>query len=64
MSVKDFIEKSKWIEGPEFLNKSEDKWLDEEQLLGSSDQPLPEEKNVRVNTQVFNKRRTVAYSID
>ena len=45
MSPKDFMEKSEWIKGPDFLKEPVESWLKEETYEDS-----PEVKNVKVNT--------------
>ncbi|KAK3713870.1 hypothetical protein QZH41_010920, partial [Actinostola sp. cb2023] len=52
MSAKDFVEKSKWIEGPDFLKEPKDKWLETESYEDNVDQDSPEVKNVKVNTTI------------
>ena len=53
MSAKNFIEKSKWIEGPDFLKEPRAKWLEAESYKESVDPNSPEVKNIRVNTNVL-----------
>ena len=52
--TKDFVDKSKWIEGPdfEFLKEPKDKWLETESYEDNVDQDSPEVKNVKVNTTI------------
>ena len=50
MSAKDFVEKSRWIAGPDFLKEPVDSWLKEETYEHDVDPDSPEVKNVRVNT--------------
>lgn len=45
MSAKDFMEKSKWIKGPDFLNKAEDTWLKEETFADNVDPDSTEERH-------------------
>ena len=64
MSASDFIDESKWIEGPKFLHKPEDKWPREEQSPRFKFF-LPEEKNKKVNTQVIKEEsgRQTSYHV-
>ena len=55
MSAKEFVEKSKWIEGSEFLREPEEEWSNVEESGDTFDQPLPEVKNMRVNSQEVKK---------
>ena len=50
MLPKDFVEKSRWITGPDFLKEPVDSWLKEEAYENDVDPVSPEVKNVRVNT--------------
>ena len=49
MSPKDFVEKSEWIEGPDFLKEPVESWLKEESYDDHADSDSPEVKNVEVN---------------
>ena len=50
MSPKDFVEKSEWIKGPDFLKESAESWLKKEKYEEHVDADSPEVKNVNVNT--------------
>ena len=52
MLPKDFVEKSKWIKGPDFLKEPAHSWLKEEAYEHDVDPKSPEVKNVKVNTSV------------
>ncbi|XP_031551078.1 uncharacterized protein LOC116288432 [Actinia tenebrosa] len=52
MSAKEFIEKSRWIKGPEFLNEEEDKWLKEETFENGVHPDSPEVKNIRLRDRI------------
>ena len=58
MSPKDFVEKSEWIKGPDFLKEPIESWLKEETYEEHVDSDSPEVKIVKVNT------RTVKESSD
>ena len=49
MSPKDFMEKSEWIGGPDFLKEPVESWLKEESYDDQVDSDSPEVKNVKVN---------------
>ncbi|XP_068756249.1 uncharacterized protein [Montipora capricornis] len=49
MSPKDFVEKSEWIGGPDFLKEPVESWLKEESYDNHVDSYSPEVKNVKVN---------------
>ena len=49
MSPKDFVEKSEWIKGPDFLKEPVESWLKEETYEDHVDSDSPEVKNVKVN---------------
>lgn len=46
MSAKAFMEKSKWIKGPDFLNEAEDTWLKEDTFADNVDPDSTEERHV------------------
>ena len=50
MSPKDFVEKSEWIKGPDFLKEPVESWLKEETYEEHVDSDSPEVKIVKVNT--------------
>ena len=50
VSPKDFVEKSKWIEGPDFLKEPVDSWLKIDNYENSLDPESPEVRKVKVNT--------------
>ena len=50
MSPKDFVEKSEWIKGPDFLKEPVENWLKEETYEEHVDSDSPEVKIVKVNT--------------
>lgn len=50
MSPKDFVEKSEWIKGPDFLKEPVESWLKKEKYEEHVDADSPEVKNVNVNT--------------
>ena len=52
MLPKDFVEKSKWIKGPDFLKEPAHSWLKEEAYEHDVDPKSSEVKNVKVNTSV------------
>ena len=52
MLPKDFMEKSKWIKGPDFLKEPAHSWLKEETYEHDVDPKSPEVKNMKVNTSV------------
>ena len=49
MSPKDFVEKSEWIKGPDFLKEPVESWLKEETYEDHVDSDSPEVRNVKVN---------------
>ena len=53
MLPKDFVEKSRWITGPDFLKEPVDSWLKEETYENDVDPDSPEVKNVKVNTSAL-----------
>ena len=50
MSPKDFVEKSEWIKGPDFLKEPVESWLKEDTYEEHVDSDSPEVKIVKVNT--------------
>ena len=52
MSPKDFVEKSQWIQGPDFLRKPTSSWLKEKSYKDTVDPDSPEVKSTKVNTCV------------
>lgn len=46
MSAKAFMEKSKWIKGPDFLNEAEDTWLKEDTFADNVDPDSTKERHV------------------
>ena len=50
MSPKDFVEKSEWIKGPDFLKEPVESWLKEETYEEHVDSDSPEVKIVKVNS--------------
>ena len=57
-SPKDFVEKSEWIKGPDFLKEPVESWLKEETYEEHVDADSPEVKDFKVNA------RTVIFSRD
>ena len=49
MSPKDFVEKSEWIKGPNFLKEPVESWLKEETCEEHVDADSPEVKDFKVN---------------
>ena len=49
ISPKDFMEKSEWIKGPDFLKEPVESWLKGETYEDHVDLDSPEVKNVKVN---------------
>ena len=52
MSPKDFVEKSQWIQRPNFLRKPTSSWLKEKSYKDTVDPDSPEVKSTKVNTCV------------
>ena len=52
MSPKDFVEKSQWIQGPDFLGKPTSSWPKEKSYKDTVDPDSPEVKSTKVNTCV------------
>ena len=55
MSPKDFVEKSQWIQGPDFLGKPTSSWPNEKSYKDTVDPDSPEVKSTKVNTCVVKK---------
>ena len=49
MSPKDFLDKSEWIRGPDFLKEPVESWLTEESYDEDVDSDSPRVKNVEIN---------------
>ena len=49
MSPKDFVDKSEWIRGPDFLKEPVESWLMEESYDEHVDSYSPGVKNVQIN---------------
>ena len=58
MPAKDFVEKSKWLKGPEFLKQEDDKWLKKENHEENVDPDSAEVKEVKVNSATVKEERS------
>ena len=56
MTAKDFVKKSRWIAGPDFLREHEHKWQRQEIEQRDIDADDPEVKKVRVNANTVAKK--------
>ena len=52
MSSKEFVEKSEWIKGPDFLKEPVESWLKEEIYEEHVDADSPEVKDFNVNGDI------------
>jgi len=58
-SPKDFMEKSEWIKGPDFLKEPVESWWKEETYEEHVDSDSPEFKNVKVNTSAVKESNDI-----
>ena len=59
MSPKDFVEKSDWIKGPDFLKEPVESWLKEETYEDHVDSDSAEVRNVKVNTSAVKENSDI-----
>ena len=63
MTAKQFVERSKWLEGPEFLKDSEEPWQTREVVESKVDATDPEVK-VNVNANVVTEKNDILSRLD
>ena len=59
MSPKDFVEKSEWIKGPDFLKEPVESWLKEETYEEHVDADSPEVKDFKVNANAVKEKSDI-----
>ena len=59
MSSKDFVEKSEWIKGPDFLKEPVESWLKEETYEEHVDADSPEVKDFKVNASAVKENSDI-----
>ena len=59
MSPKDFVEKSEWIKGPDFLKEPVESWLKEETYEEHVDADSPKVKEFMVNASAMKENSDV-----
>lgn len=62
-TAKQFVEKSKWLKGPEFLKESEETWLTGDIVESKVDTTDPEVK-VNVNVNVVTEKNDILSRLD
>ena len=63
MTAKQFVERSKWLEGPEFLKDSEETWQTGDVIKSKVDPANPEVK-VNVNANVVTEKNDMLSRLD